>query len=73
MDKNRRSFFGVALSSLGILSMAKVFRSETVWAAGAVKARAGGKAHAVFASEESLAGLPEGQWLNRSELLASGR
>jgi hypothetical protein len=62
---NRRSFFQSALSTFGVLGVARVLGVENVFAAAAgkapaVKARAGGaKTHAVMATDDSLKGLPK--------------
>ena|GEM_PF-1817102 len=55
---NRRSFFQTALTTLGVLGMAKVFKMETAFAA-PKKAAAKGGAKGVQATEESLKGLPK--------------
>jgi hypothetical protein len=62
VQMNRRSFFGVTLSTLGTLGLARVLRCESVFAA--PEAKAAGKK--VQATEESLKGLEKAKGLKES-------
>src|SRR4051812_29083309 len=71
---DRRSFFGAAVSALGLLGLSGLFR-ENVFAAGAakaVKAKAGGKSGNVFATEESLKGLEKANGLTEANFWGEG-
>jgi hypothetical protein len=53
---NRRTFFGTAISTLGILRFSGFFGANSAFAAPKAAAKKGGK---VQATEESLKGLPQ--------------
>src|SRR5580693_4273926 len=57
---NRRFFFQSAVSAFGILTLARVFKSEAGWAqVSKVKGKPAGGVGMVFATEDSLKGLPK--------------
>lgn len=63
---NRRSFFQTALTTFGVLGMARVFKMETAFAA----PKKGGKA--VAATEESLKGLPKASGITAANFWNEG-
>lgn len=61
---DRRSFFQTAVFAFGIFGLTRILKVESASAQKTkVKARAGGKANAVFATEDSLKGLPKASGL----------